>query len=318
MSVERELSVYKPDSETVLTIGVFDGVHLGHQFLLSKLKEQALSKGLPCGVITFRQHPLEILCPGTHLPLITDAEEKASLLKYEDIDIVVTLNFTQQLASLTPIDFLGLLKKYLRVRYMVIGPDFAMGHGREGTIQKMHELGRKMGIDVEVVIPMKIRGEVTSSTAIRKALADGDMGKVRRMLGRYFRLRGPVVTGEKRGTGLGFPTANLEAESRQALPDGGIYATLVYINGEALHSVTNIGTRPTFDGKKRTVEIHILDFKGDIYGRYIRVDFIQRLRGEKCFESIEELKNQISEDIAQSRQIFDDIQKVTVRNKKKL
>lgn len=304
MQVEEELARFRPEKDTLLTIGVFDGVHLGHKFLLSQLKEKAGRQNLLCGVITFRQHPVEVLSPGARLPLLTDAEEKASLLKSVGIDIVVTLNFTQELARLSARQFVSLLKDHLRMRGVVIGPDFAMGQNRTGSVETLKKLGQEMGFSVDVVSPMKINGLVASSTAIRKAIADGDMDKVHRLLGRYFSVRGQVVPGDRRGVTLGFPTANLDADSKQALPPDGIYATIAHINGRTYHSVTNVGKRPTFGGSKRTVEIHVLDFQDDLYGKEIRVEFIEWLRGEKRFDNVEELKKQIFEDIKRGKAVL--------------
>ena len=307
MQVEEELAELSPEKDTLLTIGVFDGVHLGHEYLLSWLREQARQQNLLSGVVTFRQHPQEVLSGGSGLPHLTSLSEKGALLKNEGIDIVVAISFTREMAELSARQFVGLLKKYLRIRGLVIGPDFALGKNREGDAETLRNLGKEMGFSVEVMPPAKINGEVVSSTAIRKALADGDMQKVSSLMGRPFRLQGRVVTGVGRGSEMGFPTANLEIDPNQALPSDGVYATLANINGNTYQSVTNIGLRPTFDGKGRTIETCIIDFNGDLYGSELKIDVVERLRGEQRFDSVEELKKQMAEDMKQGRAILNTV-----------
>ncbi|MBI4303081.1 MAG: bifunctional riboflavin kinase/FAD synthetase [Chloroflexi bacterium] len=304
MQVDKELAEIAPQKDMLLTIGVFDGVHLGHKYLISKLVEQARQQGLLSGVVTFRQHPLGVLSPETKLVCLTGVAEKTELIKKEGVDVVVALSFTQELAQLSAREFVQLLKKHLRMKGLVVGPDFALGKGRKGTADALRRLGQEMGFSVTVVPPMKANGEVVSSTAIRNALAVGDMARVARMIGRPFSLRGRVVSGDSRGSTLGFPTANLEVEPRQALPADGVYATMAYIEGKAYPAVTNIGWRPTFGGKERTIETFILDYHGNLYGREFRIDIIERLRGEKRFAGPEDLKKQIAEDIRRGRDIL--------------
>ena len=305
MLVEKELAEFSPKKDTVLTIGVFDGVHLGHKYLISQLKEQARQRNLLSGVVTFRQHPQEVLSPQTGLPYLTSLAEKVSLLKNEGVDIVVALTFDQELAKLSARQFVTRLKKYLRMVGLVIGPDFALGRGRQGTAEALRKLGEEMGFTVTVVSPVKVNGEVVSSTAIRQALARGDMTKVVRLIGRPFSLRGMVTTGVGRGSQLGFPTANLEVDTKRAIPSDGVYATWAHIDGQAYQSMTNIGWRPTFGGQGRTIETYVLDYRDDLYGRKLKIDIIERLRDEKRFASAEELKKQITEDIKQGRAILD-------------
>jgi len=187
----------------------------------------------------------------------------------------------------------------------VIGPDFTLGRNREGGANTLHRLGQEMNFSVTVIPPIMVSGEVVSSTAIRKALADGDMKRVVNLIGRSFSLEGRVITGTGRGIELGFPTANLNIDSEQALPAEGVYATWSYIDDKAYQSMTNIGKRPTFDGNERTVEVYILDYHSDLYGRKLEIDIIERLRGEKKFDTVEELKKQIIEDVKQGRAILD-------------
>ena len=190
------------------------------------------------------------------------------------------------------------------MRGLVIGPDFALGQGREGNTDALRTLGREMDFSVAVIPPLVIKGEVVSSTAIRDALANGDMERVHNLIGRPFSLHGRVIPGERRGKELGFPTANLDINSEQALPADGIYVTWAYINNEAYPSVTNIGQRPTFGGGERTVEVYILDYHGDLYGHELKIDIVERLRNEKQFDTVDELKKQMAEDIKQGRVIL--------------
>ncbi|MDI6814757.1 MAG: bifunctional riboflavin kinase/FAD synthetase [Dehalococcoidales bacterium] len=307
MLVEEELARLSPKKDMLLTIGVFDGVHLGHKYLISQLKEHASRQNLLSGVVTFHQHPQEVLSPQTRLPFLTDLTERTNLLKNEGIDAIITLSFTHELAQLSARQFISLLKKYLRMRGVVIGPDFALGRNREGNTNTLHRLGQDMNFSVTVISPIVISGEVVSSTAIRKALTDGDMKRVHNMIGRPFSLHGRVITGAGRGIELGFPTANLDIDQEQALPADGVYATWAYIDDKAYQSMTNIGKRPTFDGSRRIVEVYLLDYHSHLlYGHELKINIMERLRSEKQFDTAEELKKQITKDIKQGRAILKD------------
>ena len=305
MQVEEELAELSPGKDMLLTIGVFDGVHLGHKHLISQLVEHARQQNLLSGVVTFRQHPREVLSPRTKLPYLTNLAEKVSLLKNEGVDAVITLSFTKELAQLSARQFVGLLTKYLRMCGLIIGPDFALGRGREGNADTLRKLGREMNFSVTVIPPIVVHGEVVSSTAIRDALAGGNIKRVSNLIGRSFSLQGRVTTGAGRGLELGFPTANLEIDPKQALPAEGVYATWAYVEDKAYHSMTNIGRRPTFGGNGRTVETYILNYHRDLYGHKLRIEIVERLRDEKRFDSVEELKKQIAEDIKQGVAILD-------------
>jgi len=304
MQVEEELSKLSPEKDMLLTIGVFDGVHLGHRYLISQLTEFARQQGLLSGVVTFRQHPQEVLSPQTRLPFLTDLAQRTNLLKNEGVEAIITLSFTPELAQLSARQFIGLLKKYLRIRGVVIGPDFALGQSREGNTDTLRRLGQEMGFSVTVVPPIIVNGEVVSSTAIRNALAEGDMKRVQNLVGRPFSLHGRVIPGTRRGAELGFPTANLDTDPEQALPAEGVYVGWVHIDDQAYPSMTNIGKRPTFGDSQRVVEVYLLDYHSDLYGQELTIDIIERLRGEKKFDTPEELKKQIAEDVKQGRAIL--------------
>jgi len=304
MSLEEELSGLSPDRDMVLAVGVFDGVHLGHKSLLSRLLERARERDLLSGVVTFDPHPMKVLSPKTRLPFLADLEQRKALLKDEGVSVVIVLPFTRELARLSAAQFVGLLRNYLRLRELVIGPDFTLGRDREGNASTLRALGADMGFAVTVVPPVKVNGDVVSSTAIREALAGGDLKRVRSLVGRPFSLHGRVVHGDSRGAKLDFPTANLEVDPGQALPAEGVYATWAYIDEHAYESMTNIGRRPTFGGRRSGVEVYILGYQGNLYGQELKIDIMERLRGERQFDTVEALKSQIVEDIEQGRAIL--------------
>jgi len=303
--LEAELSAVKPQRPMVLSIGVFDGVHLGHQALIAETVLQAKDAGALAGVVTFAGHPRQVLGKHKELPHLTSLEQRVRLLKDAGVDRVVTLTFTAELAALPAEQFVGLLKRHLSMQALVVGPDFALGKAREGNIEALKAMGEKLGFIVTVVAPRLKGGHKVSSTLIRKAMAESDMAKVHDLLGRYFSLEGQVVTGEGRGATLGIPTANLEIAPDQALPADGVYATIACVDDQPIPSITNIGTRPTFGGGRRTVETHLLDFRGQLYGRRLEIAIIEQIRPEAKFASADELLAQIKVDIATARQILE-------------
>jgi riboflavin kinase/FMN adenylyltransferase len=307
MRVEEELKGLIPHCETVLTVGVFDGVHLGHQRLLDYVKRQAMLGHLIPGVVTFRSHPLLTISPESPISYLTSLGEKIKLIQGLGVELVVPLSFDHELAGLSARQFLAFLQKYLKMRGLVVGPDFALGRNREGDVVALHDLGKEVGVWVEVVQPEVIDGEVVSSTSIRQALADGDISKVNRLLGRGFALSGKVAHGRERGKQLGFPTANLAVGSGQAVPADGVYATKAQIGGRIYGSVTNIGKRPTFGPGERTVEVYLIGFDGVAYEEELRIDFIERLRAEQRFDTPEELKAQINDDVEKALSILDKV-----------
>ena len=304
MSLEEELAGLSPAKGTLLTIGVFDGVHLGHQHLLAELVKKARFEGLISGVVTFRQHPRSLFEPRSNPQFLTSLPRKIRLLKDSGVELIVPLNFTAELAQIGIHQFMGLLKSHLRMRGLVVGPDFAMGRNREGNIDTLRTLERSMDFSLTVVPPVASNGELISSTIIRDALARGDIKKVNDMLGRYFRLEGRVIAGSGRGVNLGFPTANLDIDPGQALAADGVYATLAYIDDQPLQSVTHIGKRLTFGETERTVEVHIIDFAGDLYRRNLKIDIIEKIRDERGFGSADELSQQMAKDVIKARAVL--------------
>lgn len=300
-----ELSAFTPERETLLTIGVFDGVHLGHRHLIGKLTQRADEGNFLSGVVTFNSNPKAVLSPRTKLARLTTLEERATLLKSLGVDLVVPLTFTTEVAALSAREFVLYLKRYLKMRGLVIGPNFALGRGREGNTAALESLGQELGFTVEVVKPLVGEGSLVSSTAVREALARGDMKTTTKLLGRYFSLSGPVVGGAERGHHiLGFPTANIQLDPEQALPEDGVYATLARVGDKVHQSVTNIGVKPTFGKGERTVEVHILGFTGDLYGQKIAIELVERLRAEMKFAVPEELSAQIKKDVEQAKTIL--------------
>ena len=305
MQVETELSMLSPDKDTILTIGVFDGVHLGHKHLIAELKKQAKEKNSLSGTVTFNQHPVAVLSSRTGLPFLTDLATRTDLLKQEGIDIIAVLSFTRETAQLEAREFVGLLKEHFKMHGLIIGPDFVLGRERGGNIALLRKLGQEMDFSVTVVPPLEIDGEIVSSTAIRNALASGDVEKVQKLSGRPFNLHGVIIRGTGRGAELGFPTANLDIDPQQALPADGVYATRAHVDAETYKSMTNIGTCPTFNGTKRTVEVYILEYHGNLYGKALKIDIMKRLRPEKRFHSPEQLVTQMVEDVKQGSALLD-------------
>lgn len=302
MKAAEDLARLTPERDTCLAVGVFDGVHLGHQHLLAQVRELGARDGLLPGVVTFDRHPRQVLSAGNGVPALTTLEERQALIKAQGIPLVAVMRFDRQTAQLTAREFCDLLVRYLRLRCLVVGPDFALGKGREGTIPVLQALGLDLGFRVAPASFFTQGDEVVSSTAIRKALAEGDVTRAGRLLGRPFSLGGVVVRGEERGQKLGFPTANLPVNEHRALPADGVYVARAFLQGLAHPAVSYIGPRPTFGPGQRVLETYLLDFSGQLYGRDLRVELVEHLRGDIKFPSVEALKEQIARDVAAARQ----------------
>lgn len=304
MDIEQELARITPQGQTLLTIGVFDGVHAGHRYLLRQLQQQAAKANLLSGVVTFSPHPQSVLHPIRQLPWLSDLDDRVTTLQQLGLDIVAVLTFTPRLAQLSARDFMSLLRKHLKMQGIMVGPDFVSGRGGEGDISLLRTLGVEMEFTVHVVAPFTVEGEVVSSTLIRQSLARGDMRRVEKLMGRRFSLRGKVITSDRRGRVLGFPTANLDIRPQQALPDNGIYATITQVDGERFSSATNVGTRPTFGEGERMVETYLLDYDGDLYGKKITIEFVRKVRDERRFPSAEQLIVQMRKDVQEVNAIL--------------
>lgn len=304
MLVEKELAGLAPRSETVITIGVFDGVHSGHKYLLSKLAEQSKNDKLISCVITFKQHPQNLLNPQSRLPFLTNLPQKTKLLRDEGVQIIIALTFTLELAQTSARQFIELLKRYLNMRSLILGPDFTLGRSQEGNVDLLRNLSGDMDFELTVMPHLRIDGEIVSSTAIRDALIKGNIKKANKMLGRYFSLEGRIIMGSGRGMELGFPTANLDIETERALPSDGIYVTWAYLDNKRYPSVTNIGKRPTFGKDDRTVEVYIIGFEGNLYRQQLKIDIIERLRDEQKFTTTSALQDQIADDVRQAEALL--------------
>lgn len=301
----EELARYAPGRHAALTVGVFDGVHLGHRHLIDALKQRASERGFASGVVTLHPDPVQVLRPDVRVAYVTSLEERIELLRSTGVDAVAPLTFTSEVAELSAFDFVALLHASLDMRFILMGPDHAFGRGREGTPQRVAEIGAELGFDVEV-LPQPLEGTsgAVSATAVRAALAAGNMELVGRLLGRPFALRGPVVRGNERGRTIGYPTANIAVTPDRALPAFGVYVTRATVGGRTYASATNIGVNPTFGDPRPSVETYILDFEGDLYGRELRVEVLHRLRGEIRFDSVEALVDAIAADVQAARDYF--------------
>lgn len=303
-AILKEFRKLSPAKDSVVSVGVFDGVHLGHQKLLTRLVEAARANNYLSIVITFSSNPKAVLGGGNHTLYLASLDERIRFIKDLGVDLVAAIPPDHELFQMTAEEFVRLLQKQLRMKGMVVGPDFALGKGREGDIRKLTALGKEKGFFLEVVPGELVDGEVVSSTSIRQALLSGDISRATRLLGRPFTLVGRVEAGTGKGTGIGFPTANITLDGNHALPSDGVYFTNAYFDGEAHPSVTNVGMCPTLKGGCRTIEVHVLDFKGDLYDKELTVEFMGRLRDEKKFSSVDELCDQIAKDVRKARTLL--------------
>lgn len=286
-----------------LTIGNFDGVHRGHASLIERLKFHSNQCGGPAVVFTFDPHPVRLLRPDQTPPPLTWTNRKADLLSALGVDVVIAYPTDQLLLSLTYQQFFQqIIVDAIGVSAIVEGPNFFFGKDRQGDVQTLATLCGEKNIAVEIVQPVQIDGDYISSSRIRKLLASGDVGTARTLLTRPYRIRGMVVHGAARGTKIGFPTANVDAIDT-LVPADGVYAGRALIDGRAHLAAINIGPNPTFGEHSTKVEAHLLDFENSIYGRPIEVDFIERLRDIRQFESTEELKKCLENDIADARRV---------------
>jgi len=287
-----------------VTIGNFDGVHKGHQKLIGLAVSRAEASGLVSVVVTFDPHPLRVL-RNDGPPFITLTQQKLELISQYGPQVCLLLNFNMEMAKLSPEEF---VQKYLldglNMKELIIGYDYHLGKGRAGNFETLSELGRRKGFIVDRIDPVSIEGAVVSSTRIRDLVQAGNVWAVKPLLGRFYQVSGEVVHGMNRGGRLlGFPTANLKLVD-ELFPKPGVYAIWVEVGDEVHMGVANIGKNPTFGNDALSVEAHLLDFKGDLYGSDIRVHFVQRIRDERKFNGIDELKDRISKDVELGRQIL--------------
>jgi riboflavin kinase/FMN adenylyltransferase len=300
MSFSQRLAGLAPQRDTVLTIGVFDGVHQGHRHLLNQLIALAAPDYAPA-VITFSNRPVTVFHPGTVPSYLTTPEQKVELLKALGIELVASLEFTTELAQVTAQEFAEVLCDTMRMRGLLLGPDSALGKDRQGDLAYMRAQGERLGFWVETVQPLEIDNRPVKSRLIRETLVEGDVASGARLLGRKHGLTGVVVLGDQRGRTLGFPTANLDVYPGLLWPADGIYATWAVIDGVRYPSATSIGVRPTFGLSQRLVEVYVMDFSRDLYGSAMRVEFVGKIRDQETFSDVESLIKQIDQDVADSR-----------------
>jgi len=293
------------DAPVVLTIGSFDGVHRGHTGLLDAAGGAARQSGAETALLTFDPHPRCVLDPPRCPRSLTTLAEKRSLLAARSLDRMVVLAFNREVSGWGAEQFCDLLLEAFDIRVLLVGHDFALGHKRQGDVAFLREYGRRHGFEVEQVGAVRVGEEAVSSSLIRSLLGEGDVSRAAELLGRPFFMDATVEHGEEVGRHLGFPTANLSIAADKCLPAPGVYAMWVRVDGAWRAAATNVGYRPTFGGDRLTVEAYLLDFSGDLYDREVRAVFVERLREERAYPSVDELVTQIGRDVADVRSLLE-------------
>ncbi len=316
MQIFRSVQDANLPGPTFLTIGNFDGLHRGHQALIQRMQIEAAadSHASACtAIMTFDPHPMALFRPDTPLQLLTSAQQRLDLAAELGVDVGIVHPFDRETAELSAREFMEMLVAHLGLVCLVVGPDFALGRNRSGSIDVLTELGKELGYRVIVLSPVLASQEEVRSLTIRGYLVGGDVAQAQRLLGRPYAVSGIVVSGDRRGRTIGVPTANLLVPSDRILPADGVYATWTWLgqpeHSERFASATNIGVRPTVDGTTRQVETHLFDFpppneSGDLYGETLTIQFVARLRGEQRFDGLDALVAQIRRDLVQARQIL--------------
>jgi riboflavin kinase/FMN adenylyltransferase len=302
LKVTRGLSREYPRAHPVATIGNFDGHHLGHRALLQTVVETARKAQGTALVLTFEPHPVKILAPHVDLRFLTSPEEKLAHFETAGIDEVVFLEFTPTFAAMSPAEFAEVvLHRSLALSELFVGNHFAFGKGRTGRIEDLVRFGGQFGFLVHPVLPVKLDGDVVSSSRIRQLIQAGNMERAARLLGRPYGIRGTVVQGMQQGQAMGWPTANLRIPAGRVVPPDGVYAARTLHGSQLYDSIAYIGTRPTFGAGERLIEVNLLDRTRDLYGEETTVQFVERVRGDHAFASAEELSKQIARDVEQAR-----------------
>ncbi|TME87401.1 MAG: bifunctional riboflavin kinase/FAD synthetase [Chloroflexi bacterium] len=290
-----------PRGPLSIAVGVFDGVHIGHRALMRQTAARAKQQGGRAIAATFDPLPIQALAPGAPPSALSDVDERTRLLQEAGANDIVIFHFTKEFAALTADEFVRRLTSAGEVRQILVGEDFQFGHDRGGDVRTLAAAGSRFGFEVVVATPVKLDGEVVSSTRIRNALLVGDVESAARLLGRPYSVRGTVVRGDQRGRALGFPTMNLAVPRERLLPRDGIYALWATVSGQRVPAAASLGVRPTFGGGDRVLEAYLLDWSGDAYGDRIEAAFVKRLRDELRFASAAELSTQIAHDVEETR-----------------
>jgi riboflavin kinase / FMN adenylyltransferase len=290
---------------SVVTIGVFDGVHRGHQHIIGYTVNRATGLGLASVVLTFDPHPSEVVRPGSHPAVLTEPHRKAELIEALGVDVLCVVPFTPSFSRLSPEQFVhDVLVEHLHATVVVVGDNFRFGHRAAGDVPLLIQLGRTFGFAVEGADLVAAGGTVFSSTYIRSCVDAGDVAAAAAALGRPHRVEGVVVRGDQRGHDLGFPTANLLTSRYAAIPADGVYAAWLQVRDKTYAAAVSVGTNPTFAGREHRVEAYVLDFDGDLYGERVSLDFVARLREQRRYEGPEKLVEQIALDVAETRAVL--------------
>lgn len=302
----RDLSTIQLEKPSIVTIGVFDGIHRGHQVLIQNLVDEAHAIDQLAVVLTFHPHPDVILDDVDSRYYLTTPELRAQLLGDMGVDVVVTHPFNDTVREMRAETFVDNLLTALNMSSLRVGADFALGYQREGNVEYLTELGQQKGYELRPIDLVSVNDgdDIISSSLIRSLLQAGDVKKANKLLGRPYTVEGKVIQGDQRGRLIGFPTANMDVWKQQILPAQGVYAGWAIVDNERFMAVTNLGTRPTFDGVSLSLEPHLLNFNRDIYGKTLGLTFEHRLRSEQKFDGLEALKTQLQQDIAQGRKVL--------------
>lgn len=296
MNTIKSINEINNKNKSIITIGNFDGLHKGHQVLIKETVDYAKKNNIQSIVFTFENHPANYFIPNSVKNIISE-KQKLAILKNMGVDMVISIPFDDYMTKITPNEFVrDILVNKLNIEKLIIGHDFTFARNKEGNIDSLQLLSHKYKFKLQVVSPIRINGIRVSSTKIRGLILDGSLDKVRQYLGYNYQLEGRVIHSKKLGRTIGFPTANLEIDNNMVIPKNGIYATKVYVEDKVYFGATNVGYNPTVNGKSLSIETNILEFDEDIYGKNIKVEFLERIRDEKKFSSLEELKNQLGKD----------------------
>lgn len=298
MKIIEKLTHLPSISNAVFTIGNFDGIHLGHQKILTEVQRLAQEEKATSVVMTYRNHPSELFCPESPTPKLLTLVQKIEIFKQMGIDVLIAVEFTQKLSNYSAEEFLELIKEKIDFSYLVLGKGASLGKNQEGKEDMLKLLGKKHNYKLQIVDKLQHEKTIISSTLIRKLVSDGDLNKANQLLGRPFTIQATVMTGESRGRLMGFPTANMELTDL-CHPPSGVYTVQVYLEGHSYQGVANLGIAPTFDERKKPLlEVHLIDFQGNLIGKTLEVAFLQYIRKEKKFSSKEALQEQIQKDIS--------------------